>query len=267
MTTRSRLDRGRADVGVEAGGPVADGGVEAEDPADGGVEAGGAVADGGVAATQSFYSRWADLYDAIATGTPGIGRLRERAVAALGPGRGDVVVDVGCGTGATLPYLRERVGSGGTVVGVDFTPGMVDRARGRVRAAGWENVHVVRGDATRLPVDRADAVFASFVSGMLAAPARVVSDWADLVGPGGRLALFDLARSTRVAGAPLNLLFRGLVRASSPPGTGQRHGESPTRVLDRRVAAAHRALFERCSGVAHGRAALGFVRISAGTVD
>ena len=221
----------------------------------------------GVAATQSFYSRWADLYDAIATQTPGVGQLRERAVAALAPDGGDVVVDVGCGTGATLPFLRERVGSRGTVVGVDFTPGMVSRARERVREAGWGNVHVVRGDATRLPVDRADAVFASFLSGMLAAPDRAVSDWADLVGSGGRLALLDLARSTRAVGAPLNPLFRGLVRASSPPGTGKRHEASPTRVLDRRVAAAHRALFERCSGVAHGRAALGFVRISAGAVE
>lgn len=226
-----------------------------------------ALADGGVSATQSFYSRWARLYDAVATHTPGVGSLRARAVDALDPDPGDVVVDMGCGTGATLPYLRERVGSGGTVVGVDFTPGMLSRARDRVARAGWDNVHVVRGDAARPPVARADAAFASFVSGMLGAPEAAVADWADLVGPGGRLGLLDLASSTRPAGAPLNLCFRGLVLASSPPGTRRRHGGSPTRALDRRVAAAHRTLFERCTDVAHGTAALGFVRISAGTVE
>jgi ubiquinone/menaquinone biosynthesis C-methylase UbiE len=221
----------------------------------------------GDAAAQAFYTRWAGVYDLLADHAPGVRRVRRRAAESLSLAPGDTVVELGCGTGANLPYLRERVGDAGTVVGVDFAPGAVARARRRVERAAWENVHVVRGDATRPPVDRADAVVASFLVGMLADPAAAVDDWLSLLSPGGRLALVDLARTTRGAWTLANPLFGALVVASSPPGTAARHGESPTRVLDRRVVAAHRRLHERCVESSYGTLALGFVRVSAGRVE
>jgi ubiquinone/menaquinone biosynthesis C-methylase UbiE len=220
--------------------------------------------DGGVATTQAFYTRWARLYDAIARRTPGIGGLRERAAERLAPARGDVVVDMGCGTGANLPYFRERVAPEGRVLGVDFTPGVLAVAHDRLRDV--PGIGVVRGDATRPPVAEADAVFASFVSGMLADPAAAVRTWAEIVGPGGRLGLLDLARSTRPVGRPLNDVFRLVVRATSPPGTRSRLDDSPVARLDRRVVAAHRALVECCDDVEHETAALGYARLSVGTV-
>jgi ubiquinone/menaquinone biosynthesis C-methylase UbiE len=243
-----------------AGGPG-----RAGPAADAATDGSGADADPDRAdAAQSFYDRWAVGYDALAS-APGVRRVRADAVDLLAPDPGDVVVDVGCGTGATLPHLRERVGPSGTVVGVDFAPGVLARARERVESRGWSNVHVVRGDAERPPVGRADAVVASFVVGMLSAPAAAVRTWGDLLGPGGRLCLFDLARSTGV-GRPLNRPFAALVAGTSPPGTDARYRESPADVLDRRVAAAHRALLARCEPATHRTRALGFVRLSAGTV-
>lgn len=215
-------------------------------------------------AAQSFYTRWARLYDPLARRAPGVSGLRRRLVDALDPAPGDRVVDLGCGTGATLPYLRDRVGPDGVVVGVDFAPGAV--ALARRRAAGWPNVHVVRGDAARPPVAAADRALASFVVGMLPDPAAAVRDWVDLVRPGGRVAVLDLARSTRPVARPLNLAFRALVVASSPPGTRHRTGWSPTRTLDRRVVAAHRALAERTDATVRRTAALGYARLTAGRV-
>ena len=241
------------------------GDVAARRLADGGIDPGSEVrTDGGVAATQEFYTRWARLYDAIARRTPGVGGLRERAADRLAPEEGDVVIDMGCGTGANLPYLRERVDPGGRVLGVDFTPGVLEIARERV--AGMDGVGVVRGDATRPPVREADAVFASFVSGMLADPAAAVRTWADIVGPGGRIGLLDLARSTHSLGRPLNDAFRLVVRATSPPGTRSRLDDSPAARLDRRVVDAHRALSDLCDEVEHETHALGFARVTVGTV-
>ncbi|SFL00587.1 Ubiquinone/menaquinone biosynthesis C-methylase UbiE [Halogranum rubrum] len=220
----------------------------------------------GVAETQQFYTRWAGLYDALASHTPGIGGLRERAITRLAPARGDTVVEMGCGTGANFPYLRERVGSEGTVVGVDLTGGMLAEARARIEREGWENVHVVAGDAARPPVADADAVFASFVSGMLADPAAAVDTWADLVDEGGRLGLLDLARSTRPVGRSLNVLFAGLVFAGLPSKRRADAAEAP-RLLDNRVVAAQQALRERCTDVHYSTHALGFARLAAGTVE
>jgi SAM-dependent methyltransferase len=218
------------------------------------------------AAAQDFYSRWAAAYDCLARRAPGIRRLRTAAAAALAPDRGDTVVDVGCGTGANFPALRERVGPAGTVVGVDFAPGAVARARRRIRAEGWTNVTVCRGDATRLPLGRADAVVATFLVGMLPDPAATIRGWIDGLDP-DRIALLDLARSTRSPGRALNPLFRLAVVAGAPPGTRDHHGGSPTPVLDRRVAAAHRTVLERCTETTHETRAGGFAYLSAGRPD
>lgn len=216
------------------------------------------------AAARTFYSRWAPGYDHLARHAPGVRRLRADLADALDLGAGDTVVDVGCGTGATLPYLRERVGPEGRVVGVDFAPGAVTRARDRIDRAGWSNVAVCRGDATRLPLRSADAVVATFLMGMLPDPPATVRDWLDGLGP-DRIALLDLARSYRLPGRPCNPLFRLVVRASAPPGTADHHGTSPAHVLDRRVAAAHRAVLETCAATSHETRAGGFAYLSAGS--
>jgi len=218
-----------------------------------------------VGSTQRFYTRWARLYDLAAVHTPGIGSLRRAAVDRLALQPGDTVVEMGCGTGANLPLLRQRVGSEGQVIGVDVSPGVLSVASSRVDRNGWANVHVVRGDATEPPIDRGDAVFASLVAGMVDDPAGMVDGWADLVDSGGRLGLLDLARSSNPRARLLNGLFRRFVTTANPRSV--RESTAPLATLDRRVAAAHRQLHERCSDAESETRALGFARLSAGTVD
>jgi ubiquinone/menaquinone biosynthesis C-methylase UbiE len=224
------------------------------------------MATDATAAAQQFYGRWAGLYDWLSRSTPGLGRLRAEAAEALSLAPGDTVVEMGCGTGANLPHLRERVGSEGRVVGVDFTRGMLATARQRVERAGWENVHLVRADATGVEFcEPPDAVLATFVVGMLADPAAAVDRWADMLAPGGRLALLDAAQTRRWFGWPVNAAFRGLVVASSPTGLDG-YDAAPWTVLDRRVAAARRALRGRADETTHAERALGVVRLTSGRI-
>src|SRR6056297_1211804 len=101
--------------------------------------------------TQSFYGRWAKVYDVIAKWTPGIRRIRRRVAAACLLESGDTVVELGCGTGANLPYLRKQVGPEGTVIGIDFTRPVLERAR--AATANYDNVHALQGDATQPPLE------------------------------------------------------------------------------------------------------------------
>ena len=221
-------------------------------------------------AAQRFYGRWTDLYDALARSTPGLGRLRERAADALALDPGDTVVEMGCGTGANFPHLRERVGPDGRVVGVDFTQGMLARARDRIDREGWRNVHLVRGDATEIefcegPNSAPDAILATFVVGMLGDPEATVNRWAGQLAPGGRLALLDATQTTRWFGWPVNQAFRGLVVASSPTKMNA-YERAPWSVLDHRVAAARRTLRTRADETTHSEHALGVVRVTGGRI-
>ncbi|MFC7204459.1 class I SAM-dependent methyltransferase [Haloferax namakaokahaiae] len=213
---------------------------------------------------QSFYTRWARVYDTIARRAPWIHAVRTEAADALSLAPGETVVEMGCGTGANLSYLADRVGPEGTVVGIDFSPGVLDVARRRL--AAYPNVHLVRADATDPPITDADAVLATFVSGMFADPAAVVSSWTSLVGSGGRLCLVDLARTTHPVWRSLNPLFRALVRVSAPPGSRTMR-DSPTELLDARLVAAHRALESACRVTHSATHALGFARIRSGVVQ
>lgn len=213
------------------------------------------------AGVEAFYGRWARLYDVVSVHTPGLDTLRRAAVESMALEPGDTVVDLGCGTGANFPFLRERVGLDGTVIGIDRTPGVLERAERRVRRAGWRNVDTVRGDAERPPIERVDALLASFLVGMLEDPASAVDRWCSIV-RGGRVTLLD-ARSNPSGWAwPVNAVFRAFVAVTAPPTSRVRYRESPARVLDRRVEAAHDALAAAGSVERDSSVGLGFIRLT-----
>src|SRR5919106_1078622 len=101
------------------------------------------------------YSNEAPLYDSR---TREFDTYRRRIVERLPLRRGDVVLDVGCGTGLCFPYLLERVGPEGAVVGVDASAEMLEVAAERVSAQGWRNVELIESaieDAALPTVDHA----------------------------------------------------------------------------------------------------------------
>ena len=74
-------------------------------------------------------------------------RFRARAAQRLALRPGDRVLEIGCGTGRNFPYLRDAVGSGGRVYGVDLSAGMLARARALCRRRRWSNVEIACDDA------------------------------------------------------------------------------------------------------------------------
>ena len=62
----------------------------------------------------------------------------------LEPAPGTSVLDLGTGTGVLVPYLVERVGEGGRVVGVDLSDGMLSIARRKY--GSYPNVEFLKLD-------------------------------------------------------------------------------------------------------------------------
>ena len=111
------------------------------------------------------------------------------AVRLAGVTAGDVVLDVGCGTGRALPALAAAAGPTGRVVGLDFTPGMLEAAH---RAGRDAHATLVVGDARRLPVAdaTADVLFAAGLVHHLPDAVAGLTELARVTRPGGTLAIF-----------------------------------------------------------------------------
>jgi ubiquinone/menaquinone biosynthesis C-methylase UbiE len=211
---------------------------------------------------QRYYGRWASLYDRVAD-LPGLRSWRARTAAMLDCSPGDTVVEMGCGTGANVPHLREQVGPNGRVVGIDLTGGMLRQARAHDERVG-PTVDYVQADATRPPITGADAILATFVVGMFEDPAAIVDQWCDLVGPGGRVVLLNFQRSEHPLAAPLNLAFEGFVRLSSPGGRLTRSSQAAA--FEQRVSAARERLTARTDTRRFETFAGGYLGALAGTV-
>ena len=95
-------------------------------------------------ARQPAYSEDAHYYDRR---TRAFQAYRQAIVEALPVRPGQVVLDVGCGTGLCCGMLVEKVGSQGGVVGIEESPEMAAIARERVAREGWDNVTIVQSGA------------------------------------------------------------------------------------------------------------------------
>src|SRR6186997_2682180 len=78
---------------------------------------------------------------------PFIKPVRQKAVELLHLKAGDRVLDVGCGSGGSFPYLGRAVGQSGQVVGVEISPEISINAKKRIAKNGWRNVQVIEGAA------------------------------------------------------------------------------------------------------------------------
>lgn len=100
--------------------------------------------------------------------------IRRMAVDCLQLRPGDCVLDLGCGTGMSLPLLHAAVGPAGRVVGVDVSADMLLLALSRVQREGWGNVALrcTPVEEAALP-RRADAAFFHFTHDILQSPAAL----------------------------------------------------------------------------------------------
>ena len=120
------------------------------------------------------------------------GRFRERAVATLALKPGDRVLEIGCGTGRNLPYLRAAVGDTGHVYGADLSAGMLARARSLADSRRWRNVTLVQDDAADYQAaEPLDAVLFGFSYSTMPHHHAVLLQALAQLRPGGHVCVMD----------------------------------------------------------------------------
>jgi ubiquinone/menaquinone biosynthesis C-methylase UbiE len=122
--------------------------------------------------------------------TAGLGVHGEEALRIAPPGRGERVLDVGCGFGDTTQRIAGLVGSGGEAMGVDAAPRFIEAAEDDAREAGCENVRFAVCDVETTAFDeRFDMAFSRMGTMFFANPVAAMRNVREALVPGGRLAM------------------------------------------------------------------------------
>ena len=136
---------------------------------------------------EKVYTNYAGMYDQT------FGRVfqqsRESAVRGLPIQPGDRVLEVGIGTGEALPLYPNYC----EILGIDFSEGMLEKAKERIQTHRLTNVSLRRMDAAHMDLesDSFDIVMAAYVVTAVPDYRRVVREMIRVCKPGGRIVMLN----------------------------------------------------------------------------
>ncbi len=136
---------------------------------------------------EKVYTNYAVMYDQT------FGRMvqqsRESAVRGLPIQSGDRVLEVGVGTGEALPLYPRNC----EVLGIDFSEGMLKKARKRIHLHQLDHVTLQHMDAAQMDLesDSFDMVMAAYVVTAVPDYRKVVSEMIRVCKPGGRIVMLN----------------------------------------------------------------------------
>jgi SAM-dependent methyltransferase len=125
---------------------------------------------------QRSLERYAAVADSYHHRTAPGDHFRRAAVARLAPLPGEVILDVGCGSGLNFAAIQNAIGPSGQLVGIELNPRMLAVARARVERHGWTNVELVQADVAEadIPVT-ADGSLLCAVHDVMRSPAALAN--------------------------------------------------------------------------------------------
>jgi arsenite methyltransferase len=115
---------------------------------------------------------------------------------------GDTVIDLGSGAGNDCFIARSLTGEKGKVIGIDFTPQMIEKAKANAEKLGYNNVEFRQGDIEDMPVtsNKADVIVSNCVLNLVPNKHKVVSEIYRVLKPGAHFSISDIVLEGHLPG-------------------------------------------------------------------
>ena len=143
-------------------------------------------------------SKWYDFFTKyLLDWLLGLGKYRERVLNRLGDLRGSRVLEIGCGTGLNFKHILPRLKPGGSLVGLDYSSGMLEKARRKIEANDWKRITLVKDDAAKLEKVEGsfDAIVGYWCYGIVHDLDEALNKALEILSPGGQIAILDFQRT------------------------------------------------------------------------
>jgi len=108
--------------------------------------------------------------------------------------KGDTVVDLGSGAGNDCFIARAETGETGKVIGIDFAPQMLEKARNNAKKRGYTNIEFFEGDIENMPLpdQTADVVVSNCVLNLLPQKDKIFKEIYRVLKVGGHFCISDV---------------------------------------------------------------------------
>ncbi len=148
-------------------------------------------------ATKESYGKMSNFYATL----EGIAEkgLRKKGLELLAVEEGEIVLEIGFGTGFALCELAKSVGETGKVYGIDITPEMAEITRKRLKKKALiDRAEIYEEDTRKMPFDDNlfDAVYTASTLELFDTPeiAEILTEIKRVLKPGGRLCVVSISK-------------------------------------------------------------------------
>jgi ubiquinone/menaquinone biosynthesis C-methylase UbiE len=134
--------------------------------------------------------------------------VRQKAVTLLNLEKGYRVLDAGCGSGGSFPYLIKSIGETGEIVGVDISPQTIKNTKKRITKNNWNNIHMLEGAAQSVDLSGSFDGLLMFAAPDVYASEQALSNIFPHLKNKSRVVIFGAKISNKSFGWILNGLLR-----------------------------------------------------------
>ncbi|MFQ5863569.1 MAG: class I SAM-dependent methyltransferase [Candidatus Brocadiales bacterium] len=158
---------------------------------------------------KSIYAVYSHFYDSVFGRLYAPGRLAAVRLMDIKPG--EEILEVGVGTGVSLPHYPKHA----RLVGIDISGEMLAKAKERKAALGLSNVDIYEMDASRMdfPDGRFDKVIAAHVITVVPEPLKVIKEMKRVCKDGGEIYVLNYIGASSGVVSRLERLFSPIRRA------------------------------------------------------